>query len=65
MVFSFLEADFLGFIQVVVWCLLPIYGSFLGLSLPFLVKTPSAPTLKSAATEEGSAAVIYRTQVVL
>lgn len=62
MVSSFLEADFSAIIKVVVWCFLPIYGSFLGLTLPFLSKTPNLTTPRTKSWG-GHAIEIYQTQL--
>lgn len=47
MTLSFLEADFSTFIRVVVWCFLPLYGSFLGLILPLLSRAPNLTTSRN------------------
>lgn len=61
MFFNFLETDFLSFVRVVVWCLIPIYGSFLGLSLPLFTKGPS---LGIRGARETLAVEVYYTQLL-
>lgn len=63
MLANFLSADFSSFIQVVVWCFLPLYGSFLGLAIPFLSKAPSTATSKKWSSDTATA-VVYQTQLL-
>jgi hypothetical protein len=63
MLLSFLDADFSSFIQVVVWCFLPLYGSFLGLTIPFLSKAPALATSKKWVSDAATA-VTYNAQLL-
>ena len=41
MFLTFLDTSFASVLQITVWCLLPLYGTFLGLTTSFFSKMPS------------------------
>lgn len=64
MALGFLESDFSTIIKITIWCLLPLYGSFLGLTTPFLGKAPSLGAFKKWCGEEAFAVTTYQTQLL-
>ncbi len=62
MMFSVLNADFSSVVQVVVWCFLPLYGAFLGLTAPLLSKASTLTAPKPM--KERSPAGLYHTQIL-
>jgi len=64
MMSSFFGSDFSTAVGVVVWCLLPLYGCFLGLALPLLSKAANSST-PSQGYEDVGALKVYQIQLFL